>query len=101
MVQSDALSRRPDLCPPEDNDNENMILLPDSLFVRTIDIELRDALAAALMKDKVMMDAIETLKTKGVPPTKSALEDWKIEDGLLLFRDKCYVPANIELRQKI
>ena len=29
MVQSDALSRRPDLCPDEDNDNEDIIMLPD------------------------------------------------------------------------
>ncbi|GLB42887.1 putative retrotransposable element tf2 155 kda protein type 1-like [Lyophyllum shimeji] len=101
MVQSDALSRRPDLCPTEDHDNEDVIVLPDHLFVRMIDMELKDAFTQALMKDEVMMDAIETLKTKGVPPTKSALEDWKIEDGLLFFRDKCYVPADQELRRRI
>ncbi|GLB45344.1 putative retrotransposable element tf2 155 kda protein type 1-like [Lyophyllum shimeji] len=101
MVQSDALSRRPDLCPTEDHDNEDIILLPDDLFVRMIDMELKDAFTQALMKDEVMMDAIEALKTKGVPPTKSALEDWKIEDRLLFFQDKCYVPANQELRRRI
>ncbi|GLB38887.1 putative retrotransposable element tf2 155 kda protein type 1-like [Lyophyllum shimeji] len=101
MVQSDALSRRPDLCPTEDHDNEDVIVLPDHLFVRMIDMELKDAFTQALMKDEVMMDTIEALKTKGVPPTKSALEDWKIEDGLLFFRDKCYVPADQELRRRI
>jgi hypothetical protein len=33
MVQSDALSRRPDHVPEADEDNEEMILLPDSLFL--------------------------------------------------------------------
>lgn len=101
MVQSDTLSRRSDLCPMEDNDNENMILLPEDLFVRIINVELKDALAAALMKDETMKDAIETLKTKGIPPTKSALEDWQIDNGMLFFKEKCYVPADAELRRKI
>ena len=33
MIQSDALSRRPDLCPKEDNDNENVTLLPEQMFI--------------------------------------------------------------------
>ena len=33
MVQSDALSRRPDHIPENDNDNEEVVLLPDTLFV--------------------------------------------------------------------
>jgi len=41
MVQSDSLSRRPDLCPEEDHDNENKILLPEGLFVNLINTELQ------------------------------------------------------------
>ena len=33
MVQSDALSQRTDLCPDDDTDNENMIMLPDNVFL--------------------------------------------------------------------
>ena len=40
MVQSDALSRRPDFTPEEDTDNENITMLPDELFVNLIDAEL-------------------------------------------------------------
>lgn len=36
MVQSDALSQRPDLCPDEDTDNENMVMLPANMFVNLI-----------------------------------------------------------------
>ena len=32
-IQADALSRRPDLC-PEGTDNENIIVLPEHLFVK-------------------------------------------------------------------
>ena len=41
MVQSDALSRRPDLCPDDDTDNENMIMLPDNMFLNLIDMDLQ------------------------------------------------------------
>ena len=37
MVQSDALSRRPNLCPGEDNDNEDVIMLPENVFIDLID----------------------------------------------------------------
>jgi len=57
--------------------------------------------AEATMGDDLMTSAVEALKSKGVPPIKSALSDWKIEDGILFFMDKCYVPKNEELRQNI
>ena len=44
MVQSDALSRRPDLCPDEDNDNEDIIVLPDDMFLNLIDKTCKEKL---------------------------------------------------------
>jgi RNase H-like domain found in reverse transcriptase len=37
MIQSDALSQQPDLCPDEDTDNEDIVLLPDDMFIMLID----------------------------------------------------------------
>ena len=42
MIQSDALSQRPDHCPTEDNGNEDMVLLPDNLFIDLIDVSRKD-----------------------------------------------------------
>ena len=47
MVLSDALSRRPDLCPEEDNDNSDVIVLPKHLFVNLIDVDLKKRIANA------------------------------------------------------
>ena len=33
MIQSDALSRQPAHVPENDNDNENIVILPDNLFI--------------------------------------------------------------------
>jgi hypothetical protein len=99
MIQSDALSRRADLHPDEDNDNEDMTLLPNDLFVKVIDTEMRGLIVTALMKDNLVKAAVEALKSGGIPPIKSALTDWKLDDGLLFFLEQCYVPADMTLRK--
>ena len=45
MIQSDALSWWPNLCPKEDNDNENVTLLPEQMFIQSIDTDLWDLIA--------------------------------------------------------
>jgi hypothetical protein len=40
MLLADALSRRPDMIPEEDHNNEDIILLPDNLFINLIDMAL-------------------------------------------------------------
>ena len=59
IVQSDALSRRPDLTPKEDTDNENITMLPDELFMNLINTELQERI---LTCEKLDSDAMEALK---------------------------------------
>jgi hypothetical protein len=101
MVQSDTLSWRADLHPDEDNNNEDMTLLPDDLFMQVIDTKTHSLLVAALMKDDLVKSVVEVLKTGGIPPIKSVLTDWKLEDGLLFFVGRCYVPPNEVLHKRI
>ena len=61
MVISDTLSHRPDLC-QEENNNNNMTLLPDTLFVSAIDLAFKDLLATAGRNDSITADALQTLK---------------------------------------
>ena len=42
MIQSDALSRQPNLIPLKDTDNEDVMLLPDALFLNLLDLTLQD-----------------------------------------------------------
>ena len=83
MVQSDALSRRPDLCPKEDTDNKNVTLLPEQMFIRSIDTDLRDLIAWTKNQDRVIVEALEALKTHGTPPMQSVLSDWRTDDDLV------------------
>jgi len=94
MVQSDALSRRPDHVPEEGTDNEDLILLPDELFINLVNIELARMIESAATSDKLVKNMTNVLSTKGVPPIKLNLSDWKIEDGMLFYQEQCYIPDN-------
>ena len=100
MIQSDALSRE-DHTPEEDTDNEDITMLPNTMFVWFINEDMHDLFAQNIMKDDIVKDAITALKMRGTPPIKSSLEDWKVENGLLFFKDRCYVPDDTELRRRL
>jgi hypothetical protein len=57
-IPANALSRRPDLCPNEDNDNEDVVLLSEDLFIRLIDMELLNAVANAQKGDSTALEAL-------------------------------------------
>jgi RNase H-like domain found in reverse transcriptase/Integrase zinc binding domain len=77
MILSDALSRRPDHCPEED---ETKILLPDDLFLNLLDINLRDRITRNKDYDFNITRAIELLQDEGPTSIQNDLEDWKIEE---------------------
>ena len=90
MVQSDALSWPPDLCPDEDTDNEDKILLPDTMFVRLIDTELRDLIATNKQHNTVILKAIQALRGGKQLPMNSKIDNWTFEDGLIFYKDVIY-----------
>src|SRR5271155_4646788 len=98
MVQSDALSRRPDHCPDTDTDNEDRVLLPDNLFVRTIDLDLHDLIASTGKEDNVFQSTIKAIVNQEELPLNFRSSDWTIKDDLLLYKDHCYVLDNLDLR---
>ena len=101
MVQSDALSRRPDLCPETDHDNEDRILLPDNLFVHLIDTELTTRFKVFAAKDAFFNAAHEAITNGTLPPMKTQLSNWEARDGLIFYKNRCYVPADEQLRRNL
>ena len=63
-IQADALSRRLDLC-PEGTDNENVIVLPEHLFINLINMELQRRIANTGNMDYDTAEAIEELLGEG------------------------------------
>jgi transposase InsO family protein len=105
MILSDALSRRPDLCPEEDNDNEDVVVLPDHLFVNLIDIDLQQRIADADDLDTDTADVLHALLGTGPTALRHDLSDWTTEDfngkPILFYKGKNYIPRDIALRRDI
>src|ERR1700724_134104 len=100
MIKSDALSRRPDHV-VDDTENDDVILLSPDLFIRAVDLNLHDTLVQGTTNDTLFANALEGLKHHGPFPITSLLSDWRIDDGLLFFKDRCYVPPSGSLRRDI
>ena len=102
MVQSDALSRRPDFIPLEDTDNEDVVLLPETLFVNLIDTDLQERILNCEKLDMDAMEALKTLLEEGSQTIQNQLVNWTTEQingkQVLYYRGKNYIPQNGELR---
>jgi len=100
MIQSDALSRRPDHI-TDKIDNDDIIVLPDNIFIKMIDLELQDEIKNETAKDDFFVKALQAVKENGPLPIRSSVEKWKIEEGMLFFKDRCYIPPHEELRREV
>ena len=106
MVPADALSRRPDLCPEEDNDNEDVTLLSEDLFVRLIDIELLDAVMNTQKDDPTTLEALQLITEGSHLDASTDASLWTIEkdqDGnnIIFYKEKMFIFNITELRCKI
>ena len=101
MVLSDTLSRRPDLCPEEDNDNSDVVVLPEHLFVNLIDVDLQEIIANANELDADMANVLQTLLGNGPTILRNDLSDWTTEEfngkQILFYIGKNYIPKDITL----
>jgi hypothetical protein len=75
-IQANSLSQQPDLC-PQGTDNEDIIVLPEHLFVNLIDMELQKKIANAKNLDYDTVEAIKELLEQGPKEAKRDLVDWK------------------------
>jgi len=109
--KADALSRRPDL--KEGilfDENDNRVLLDDKFFaIRatrpvTMDTQanpLRKRIKNAQTYDTEVSQALESVLRNGPRSVTKGLEDWNLEDGLILYRGHIYVPKDDDLRKDI
>jgi Integrase zinc binding domain len=103
-IQADSLSQRPDLC-PQGTDNEDVIVLPEHLFVNLINMELQKKIANAKNMDYDAAEAIKELIKQGPREAKKDLLNWEVEEfegeNVLFYKEKNYVPIDAELRREI
>ena len=100
MIQPDALSHQPDYI-MNDTDNDDVIVLPNNIFIKAIDLGLQETIQELTMDDNLFARALELIKHHGPVPIKSKSDEWSMNDRLLFFREWCYVPSNNTLRWQI
>jgi len=95
-----------------DLDNTNQVLLKPEFFAinaleATHELPINDELIlrevkAALLLDEVTKDYKSLLKS-GPREFEKSLQDWNYENGLLLYKEKVYIPQSVDdtLRQQI
>jgi hypothetical protein len=81
--------------------NKNRILLPDNLFIKMIDVELYKSITKEGKQDILIKNTFDTLTKGTLLPLNSRQEDWKIEDNLLFYKEKCYIPDSLDLCRQI
>ena len=80
MVQSDALSHCPNFVPDNDTDNDDMMMLPEKLFINLIDTDLQNRIANCKTFDKDATNTLTTLLEQGPTSVQNTLNDWTMED---------------------
>ena len=103
MVATDALSWRADWSKGLEHDNEEVVALPDNLWIRLLDTELWDAVLEAAKTDDLAWEAMKCLSSADVSPTTWTFETPGPDSSTpLLFYNGClYIPDSLDLRHQI
>ncbi len=100
MVCADTLSRRSDHAEGIEDNNTDVVMLLDHLFILLIDTNLQDQLSSGLSLDDYAQKLIKDLETDS-----PSIENWFFlqneEASALFFKGKQYVSADIELHCQI
>ncbi len=62
------------------------------------DTTLRQCIQETQTYDKEVSEALETLLKSSPQSLTKGLEEWNLEDGVILFRGQVYIPKNEELQ---
>ena len=101
MIQANASSRRSDHCPKNDHNNENIVLLPDDLFVNLLDLELQDQILKATDLDFNVSNALERLLDGELSNLTNDLDNWEVESlengKAICYKGKNCIPQDVGL----
>ena len=72
-------------------------MLPSDLFISLIAEDLKMQIKTSTELDPLLKTIQDCQTNNTPPPLRLALSDWQIEDGLLLYKNLCFIPDNTEL----
>jgi len=96
MIPADALSRRHDHAVGIE-EKEDIVGLPEELFIRLLDLDLQDAVVMGQKEDSMALEALEQLQDPAPQPMKWQLEEGPHDSKCLFYNGKMYVPDDLDL----
>ena len=100
LTQADALSRRSGHDGGE-NDNKDIVVLVPELFTKAINVELQERIRNSKIRDMAVIEFITQKGNATKRPEFGNPEDWSEDEGILLYKDKVYVPPDEQLYRDI
>ena len=101
LTAPDALSRQPDLCPETANDNSEVTLLSEAMFVRIIDCTLTAHIADASTNDLLVTKTLLAFNADAPSHLCSRLTDFQWCDKLLTYQGQVYIPPTRTLHHNV
>ena len=100
MIPADTLSRRPDHAKGIENDNVDVIALPNRLFISLIDLDLQRAISDGYTLDDFAQHILSNINDypNDHPDWTHIVEN---DTTFLDFKGRQYVPADLNLRRQI
>jgi len=101
MIESDALSWRPDHCVGDDTDNTDVVMLPADVFIKLINLDLQERIVDSEILDKDTKGALTLLSEQRPDTLRNWTEDWMVElfhgMNIVFYKGKNYIPLNPRL----
>ena len=99
MIVADTLSRRADWSKGIDQDNIDVVTLPDALWIKLVDTELQDAVADAQKNDELAQEALRGLTDSSVSPSRWTIVPSGSDSStcLMFYNGRLYIPDDLGL----
>src|SRR6266540_1803921 len=103
MIVTNALSRHADWSKGIDQDNVDVIALPDALWIKLVDTELQDAVADAQKNEALVQEALHGLTDPSVSTSRWTIVPSGSDSSthLMFYNGHLYIPDNLGLRCQI
>ena len=76
-------------------------MLPEEQFISLIAVDLHDQIKSLSSNDEFMKGIIKCLMEQSTPPLQTTLSNWTLDDSIILFKNRVYVPNNRDIRRSI
>ena len=90
MGPADALSHKDEV--DTSNDNQDVVLLPPTLFIKAIDVALADKITLSSPSDPLVSATLHALDNRKSLLARASKHDWHYDGSKLYFKNQLYIP---------